>query len=312
MIETPDFIPNFNAYQNLHYFSIQRGVTNKEKIENILAQVGLKNVTKKIRQYSLGMKQRLGIALALLTGPDLLVLDEPINGLDAEGIKEFRDLILKLNKEQGITILISSHILNELQQLAYRFVFIEDGKIIEDISKEQLLNKGKQQLIVKVDSPDDAVRILEQNIDNIKYKVLHNKTIAIDPSRVESSYINKLLLNNDVAVEEFKMETTNLEDYFLSKGEVIMINYIKSELYRVFHSKGIYIYIIVCNLLMLLAAVILFYFDKIEPTFPYGNAKFFYVNVVTAGLLIMVIGASMNMLVNSKQNKALNKISISF
>ncbi len=218
MIETPDFIPNFNAYQNLHYFSIQRGVTNKEKIENILAQVGLKNVTKKIRQYSLGMKQRLGIALALLTGPDLLVLDEPINGLDAEGIKEFRDLILKLNKEQGITILISSHILNELQQLAYRFVFIEDGKIIEDISKEQLLNKGKQQLIVKVDSPDDAVRILEQNIDNIKYKVLHNKTITIDPSRVESSYINKLLLNNDVAVEEFKMETTNLEDYFLSKG----------------------------------------------------------------------------------------------
>ncbi|RIO48881.1 hypothetical protein [Staphylococcus pasteuri] len=91
-----------------------------------------------------------------------------------------------------------------------------------------------------------------------------------------------------------------------------MINYIKSELYRVFHSKGIYIYIIVCNLLMLLAAVILFYFDKIDPTFPYGNAKFFYVNVVTAGLLIMVIGASMNMLVNSKQNKSLNKISISF
>ena len=97
--------------------------------------MGLKNITKKVKQYSLGMKQRLGIALALLTGPDILVLDEPINGLDAQGIKRFRDLILKLNEENGITILISSHILNELQQLAYRFVFIEKGEIIEDISK---------------------------------------------------------------------------------------------------------------------------------------------------------------------------------
>ncbi|AGC89514.1 ABC transporter permease [Staphylococcus warneri] len=91
-----------------------------------------------------------------------------------------------------------------------------------------------------------------------------------------------------------------------------MINYMKSELYRIFHSKGLYIYLIVCNVLMILAALTLFYFDKTENNFPYGNAKFFYTNVITAGLLILVIGASMNMLVNSKQNKALNKISISF
>ncbi|MDU2136971.1 MAG: ABC transporter ATP-binding protein, partial [Paeniclostridium sordellii] len=167
MIETPEFISNFTAYQNLYYFSIQRGVTNSEKIEEVLTLVDLKNITKKVKQYSLGMKQRLGIALALLTGPDILVLDEPINGLDAQGIKSFRDLILKLNEENGITILISSHILNELQQLAYRFVFIENGEIIEDISKEQMLSKGKRQLIIKVDKPESAVRILEEHIENI-------------------------------------------------------------------------------------------------------------------------------------------------
>ena len=180
--------------------------------------MGLKNITKKVKQYSLGMKQRLGIALALLTGPDILVLDEPINGLDAQGIKRFRDLILKLNEENGITILISSHILNELQQLAYRFVFIEKGEIIEDISKEQMLSKGKRQLIIKVDKPESAVRILEEHIENIKYKVLHNKEIVIEPPNIESSDINQLLLNNNIAVEEFKIETTNLEDYFLNKG----------------------------------------------------------------------------------------------
>ena len=91
-----------------------------------------------------------------------------------------------------------------------------------------------------------------------------------------------------------------------------MINYMKSELYRIFHSKGVYIYLIVCNVLMILGGTHYFYFDKTENNFPYGNAKFFYTNVITAGLLILVIGASMNMLVNSKQNKALNKISISF
>lgn len=218
MIETPEFISNFTAYQNLYYFSIQRGVTNNEKIEEVLTLVGLKNITKKVKQYSLGMKQRLGIALALLTGPDILVLDEPINGLDAQGIKRFRDLILKLNEENGITILISSHILNELQQLAYRFVFIEKGEIIEDISKEQMLSKGKRQLIIKVDKPESAVRILEEHIENIKYKVLHNKEIVIEPPNIESSDINQLLLNNNIAVEEFKIETTNLEDYFLNKG----------------------------------------------------------------------------------------------
>ena len=98
---------------------------------------------KQVKEYSLGMKQRLGIALALLCGPDILVLDEPINGLDAQGIKDFRNLIFKLNQEQNITILLSSHILSELQQLASRFVFIDNGTITEDLTKEELQAKSK-------------------------------------------------------------------------------------------------------------------------------------------------------------------------
>ena len=221
MIETPEFISNFTAYQNLYYFSIQRGVTNSEKIEEVLTLVDLKNITKKVKQYSLGMKQRLGIALALLTGPDILVLDEPINGLDAQGIKSFRDLILKLNEENGITVLINLHDVNLAKKYSTKilgFVFIENGEIIEDISKEQMLSKGKRQLIIKVDKPESAVRILEEHIENINYKVLHNKEIVIEPLNIESSDINKLLLNNNIEVEEFKIETTNLEDYFLNKG----------------------------------------------------------------------------------------------
>ena len=104
------------------------------------------------------MKQRLGLALALLNGPDLLILDEPINGLDAQGIKDFRNLILRLNQEHGITFLLSSHILNELQQVADRFVFIDKGKIIKDISKEKLTQESKQQLLIRVDNTSKLLK----------------------------------------------------------------------------------------------------------------------------------------------------------
>ena len=167
MIEHPDFINNFTAFQNLKYFSIQRGISNTKDITEVLKVVELENVNKKFKTYSLGMKQRLGLALALLNGPDLLILDEPINGLDAQGIKDFRNLILRLNQEHGITFLLSSHILNELQQVADRFVFIDKGKIIKDISKEKLTQESKQQLLIRVDNTSKTSQVLEENIKNI-------------------------------------------------------------------------------------------------------------------------------------------------
>lgn len=216
MIEHPDFINNFTAFQNLKYFSIQRGISNTKDITEVLKVVELENVNKKFKTYSLGMKQRLGLALALLNGPDLLILDEPINGLDAQGIKDFRNLILRLNQEHGITFLLSSHILNELQQVADRFVFIDKGKIIKDISKEKLTQESKQQLLIRVDNTSKTSQVLEENIKNIDYRVINAQEIIVYQSSIDYNLINKILIENNIDVYEFKTEVSNLEDYFLN------------------------------------------------------------------------------------------------
>ena len=216
MIEHPDFINNFTAFQNLKYFSIQRGISNTKDITEVLKAVELENVNKKFKTYSLGMKQRLGLALALLNGADLLILDEPINGLDAQGIKDFRNLILRLNQEHGITFLLSSHILNELQQVADRFVFIDKGKIIKDISKEKLTQESKQQLLIRVDNTSKTSQVLEENIKNIDYRVINAQEIIVYQSSIDYNLINKILIENNIDVYEFKIEVSNLEDYFLN------------------------------------------------------------------------------------------------
>lgn len=216
MIEHPDFINNFTAFQNLKYFIIQRGISNTKDITEVLKAVELENVNKKFKTYSLGMKQRLGLALALLNGPDLLILDEPINGLDAQGIKDFRNLILRLNQEHGITFLLSSHILNELQQVADRFVFIDKGKIIKDISKEKLTQESKQQLLIRVDNTSKTSQVLEENIKNIDYRVINAQEIIVYQSSIDYNLINKILIENNIDVYEFKIEVSNLEDYFLN------------------------------------------------------------------------------------------------
>ncbi|WP_078551656.1 ATP-binding cassette domain-containing protein [Bacillus alkalicellulosilyticus] len=220
MIETPEFFPDFTATQNLEYFRIQRGIVEKERIYEVLQIVGLSNQKKKrFKEYSMGMKQRLGIALCLLSSPDCLVLDEPINGLDAEGIREIRQLLLKLNQEKQITILVSSHILTELQLLASRFVFIKNGVLVDDVSKEDLDEKSKKQILLKVDDPAKTARILEQAYSDIQFKVLPNRQIAIQNHVEESGMINRLLNDNGVVVMEFQIEVLKLEEYFLDLVE---------------------------------------------------------------------------------------------
>ena len=156
MIETPTFFPDFTTVQNLEYFRIQRGVVDKKRIYEVLEIVGLENEKKKrFRDYSMGMRQQLGIALCLLSNPDCLVLDEPINSLDVEGIMEIRKLLKKLNQEKQVTIFISSHILTELKLLATRFVFIKNGVIVDDLSKETLEEKSRKQILLTV---DDSVK----------------------------------------------------------------------------------------------------------------------------------------------------------
>ncbi|MBO0995961.1 ATP-binding cassette domain-containing protein [Bacillus sp. SD088] len=220
MIETPAFFPDFTARQNLEYFRIQRGVVEKKRIQEVLQIVGLaKQKKKRFRDYSMGMKQRLGIALSLLSNPDCLVLDEPTNGLDAEGIREMRRLLLKLNQEKQITILVSSHILTELQLLATRFVFIKDGEIVEDLSKEELDGKSRKQIQLKVDDTAKAAQLLERTYANIVYKILPNQIITIQNYVDKSGEINRLLIDNDVSVMESRIEALNLEEYFLGLVE---------------------------------------------------------------------------------------------
>ena len=216
MIETPAFFQNFTATQNLEYFRIQRGVVDKKRINEVLEIVGLaKEKKKRFKDYSMGMKQRLGIALCLLSSPDCLILDEPINGLDAEGIMEIRRLLKKLNQEKQITILISSHILTELELLATRFVFIKKGEIVEDLRKEELEKKSMKQMVLTVDHPAKVAQVLEQTYGDIQFKVLPDQVIVIQNYVEHSGEINQLLVNHGVLVKEFRIEALKLEEYFL-------------------------------------------------------------------------------------------------
>lgn len=216
MVEVPEFFPDFTARQNLEYFRIQRGVVEKERIQEVLEIVDLAHEKKKkFRDYSMGMKQRLGISLCLLSSPDCIVLDEPINGLDAEGIREVRKLLLKLNEEKQITVLVSSHILAELQLLAKRFVFIKNGVIVDDLSQSALTAKSQKQLYLKVDDTAKTAQLLERSFESIEYKVLPNQQMVIQNYIDASSDINRLLIEHDIAVHEFRVDAINLEEYFL-------------------------------------------------------------------------------------------------
>lgn len=220
MIESPAFFQDFTAVQNLEYFRRQRGVTEKNSIHEVLELVGLTNQKKKrFNAYSMGMKQRLGIALCLLSSPDCLVLDEPINGLDTEGIMDIRNLLLKLNQEHHITILVSSHILTELQIIADRFVFMKDGAIVEDVLKEALDKKSKKQVCIYVDDTAKAAQILERTYPTIHYQVMPQQLIIVYNYIHEAGNINRLLVDHDVLVTEFRIESTKLEEYFLDLVE---------------------------------------------------------------------------------------------
>ncbi|WP_407272519.1 ATP-binding cassette domain-containing protein [Radiobacillus sp. PE A8.2] len=220
MIEAPTFFPDFNAIQNLEYFRIQRGVVDKKRMYEVLEIVGLATEKKKrFKDYSMGMKQRLGIALCLLSSPDCLVLDEPINGLDVEGIMEIRKLLMKLNQENQITILISSHILTELKLLATRFVFIKNGVVVDDLSRESLEEKSRKQIVITVDDAAKAARCLEQAYADIQFKVLPNQAIIIQNHIDSGGDINRILVDHGVVVKEFRIEALNLEEYFLGLVE---------------------------------------------------------------------------------------------
>lgn len=181
MLETPNFFPYLTARKNLEYYRIQRGIVEKDCVDEALKSVGLEDTgKKKYKKFSLGMKQRLGLALAILGNPDLLILDEPINGLDPTGIVEFRELLLKLNREKNITIIISSHILGELSQIATTYGFLDKGQIIEQISSKELAERCRKYLAIKVDNVKKAAVTIEKQLNsNSIHYISNNYTYSI-------------------------------------------------------------------------------------------------------------------------------------
>lgn len=216
LIEAPGIYKNCTAYENMKRFSILAGGSD-EDIKNILNFVGLGDVgNRKAGNFSLGMKQRLGIAIALLGNPELLVLDEPINGLDPAGIKEIRDLIIRLNQEKGVTFIISSHLLDELGKIATRYGIINNGELVDEVSAEELMNRCRKNLVVRVGNVTKAKQILSKNnlLNNYSES---DDTLTLYDEFEDSSKINEMLVTGGVIVHELTYNNNAFEDYFIER-----------------------------------------------------------------------------------------------
>lgn len=214
LIEYPAFYPNLSACDNLKYYTIQRGIVDKNQINKVLELVNLTGTgKKKVKTFSLGMKQRLGIALAILNSPDFVILDEPINGLDPIGISELRDTFKKLS-DNGITLLISSHILSELYLLANEFGFLENGKLIKELSKEELDLECSKCLVIKTDDSKKVSVLLEKELNTNNYKVINNEEIRVYDYTDDSDKVSDVLVNNKIKIKGFYESGISLEEYF--------------------------------------------------------------------------------------------------
>ncbi len=214
IIETPSIYGEMTARDNLIEQYKLVGMPSLDGIDELLKLVGLENTgKKKAKNFSLGMKQRLGIAIALANNPDFLILDEPINGLDPQGIVEIRELILKLNKEKRITILISSHYLDELSKIATHYGFLDNGTIIKEISSEELMKKMKHKIILKVSNEKEFVKYFEKN--KINYEVEDNNTINVYGKYNLSKFVTELSKNNLIA-DDIHEQEESLENYFMN------------------------------------------------------------------------------------------------
>ncbi len=216
MIEHPAIYPWYSVRRNVELKRQLVGNPDPNATDEVLELVDLKKSEKRrAGTLSMGMKQRLGIAMALVGNPKLLVLDEPINGLDPQNIVSLRKLLKRLNEEKDITIFISSHILNELYLLATDYIIINNGRIVDTSTHEELEEKCKKYICVKTDSVPKAVTVLDTLMDTDSYKVLSDDTIRIFKNSSESEPIAKALMEAGVMVKEFSFKEQSLEDYFM-------------------------------------------------------------------------------------------------
>lgn len=216
IIEYPALYPYMTARENLIYYDKLLGIIDYSNVDEVLNLVGLGDTgKKKTKAFSLGMKQRLSIAISLLGKPDFLILDEPINGLDPSGIKEVRELLLKLNTENEITILISSHILGELAKIATKYGIINKGVLIDEFKAAELDERCKKCLTVVVNDSEKAAYILENNIKSSDFQVFNEGKICIYDCLDIPAQINKELIENGVLVSSIGLEGNDIEAYFV-------------------------------------------------------------------------------------------------
>ena len=215
LIDTPAYYRTLNAYENLKIQYMNLGLTSYETIPEIIDLVGLDIAGKKpVASYSFGMRQRLGLAIALCGFPDLVILDEPVNGLDPQGIIVIRELILKLNKERGMTFIISSHLLDELAKVATDFAFIDEGKIIKQISAEELHdNKNGKAVNARVTDASALCKLLDDK--GLSYEIKGENELTIK-GEITLTVMNELTNEAGCELLEFNFADTSLEGYFIN------------------------------------------------------------------------------------------------
>lgn len=215
LIEEPGIYADMSAYGNLHAKCIALGVRNKNAERELLETVGLADTGKKpVGKFSLGMKQRLGIALALVGEPDLVILDEPINGLDPQGIAEVRGTIEQLNRERRITFIISSHILGELSKFASNYGIIHKGQLMQELSREELFEKCSRKILLNTPDTPAASTVLEK-IGITNYRVTGRDTVEIYERLKETAEINAAFVSAGIQINGISIMNQELEDYFL-------------------------------------------------------------------------------------------------
>lgn len=217
MIEYPSLTPNMTAKENLRLHRIMRGIPNKEIEDELLILVGLSDTgKKKAKNFSLGMKQRLGIAIALLGNPEFLILDEPINGLDPLGVVEIRNLLKKLCEERHMTILISSHNLPELYQTATDYIIIHKGQIKQTLTLSELEERSRHHILIECDQPEKLVSVIEMNLNTTNYKVMPDKSVKLYDYIDDKKAVAKAIFQNGIIVTNFSIAGDTLENFFIS------------------------------------------------------------------------------------------------
>ncbi|MCB2343081.1 ABC transporter ATP-binding protein [Clostridium estertheticum] len=216
LVEKPILYDTLSAAENMNMQCILYGQKNTTIVPQLLEKVGLTNVKKKkVKDFSLGMKQRLGIAMAMVQEPKLLILDEPVNGLDPLGMVEIRELLKSLNKEYGITIIISSHILTQLYQLATDYIIIHKGKIVELRTLEELNDKCRKHIHIETDEALKAIEIIRMKLGTENYEIVSENTIKLYDCMDDVKNVAKILFDGGILVTRFTLVGQNLEEYYI-------------------------------------------------------------------------------------------------